>query len=496
MPLTQTETLLYQDHAKRPSAVRASYKTNTVARDELYSAFADLISVNAELDRSLVSFQANKNQPIYGWFKYKEGFSSRLVDYVLDQIEKKIGVLLDPFAGSGAALFAASRRGWSGIGIEVLPVGFHAMAVRQEARRADPVLFAREVSRAATVDFSAHYSRDRDFRHIAITDGAFPPATEKQLAGFRSYCENRVSVPAVRSLFDFAAFCVLEEVSYTRKDGQYLRWDYRSSRTRVVGEFDKGRIPGFREAVLRKLQTMADDLSGAASLIPDSSGPQGALDLRKGSCLEVLPELPAASVDLVLTSPPYCNRYDYTRTYALELAFLGHGESEVKALRQAMLSCTVENKEKVEDLRRSYAARRQGRRFETVQAAFKGQPALHEVLEALERCRNSGILNNTNVPRMVRNYFYEMCFVIFEMARLLRPGGRIVMVNDNVRYGGEEVPVDLILSDFAQKFGLTVSHIWTLPRGKGNSSQQMGLHGRRELRKCVYVWEKPRKVVR
>jgi len=38
---------------------------------------------------------------------------------------------------------------------------------------------------------------------------------------------------------------------------------------------------------------------------------------------------------------------------------------------------------------------------------------------------------------------------------------------------------------------LRARHIWTLPRGKGNSSQQMGCHGRRELRKCVYVWERP-----
>jgi len=29
-----------------------------------------------------------------------------------------------------------------------------------------------------------------------------------------------------------------------------------------------------------------------------------------------------------------------------------------------------------------------------------------------------------------------------------------------------------------------------LPNGKGNSSQQMGEHGREELRKCVYVWRK------
>jgi hypothetical protein len=29
-----------------------------------------------------------------------------------------------------------------------------------------------------------------------------------------------------------------------------------------------------------------------------------------------------------------------------------------------------------------------------------------------------------------------------------------------------------------------------LPNGKGNSSQQMGAHGRDVLRKCVYIWRK------
>ena len=114
------------------------------------------------------------------------------------------------------------------------------------------------------------------------------------------------------------------------------------------------------------------------------------------------------------------------------------------------------------------------------------------MLGILDRYRQQGQLNNANIARLVRNYFHEMCFVIFEFARLLRPGGIVAMVNDNVRYQGEEVPVDLILSDFAESFGLSARHIWTLGRGKGNSSQQMGAHGRAELRKCVYVWEKPR----
>ena len=36
-----------------------------------------------------------------------------------------------------------------------------------------------------------------------------------------------------------------------------------------------------------------------------------------------LPKLNSQIIEGVVTSPPYCNRYDYTRTYALEMNYLG-----------------------------------------------------------------------------------------------------------------------------------------------------------------------------
>ena len=156
-----------------------------------------------------------------------------------------------------------------------------------------------------------------------------------------------------------------------------------------------------------------------------------------------------------------------------------------------MLSCTVENKTKESILKRFYKSRKQEKVFDLVQRVFTTQKAFHEALDFLDELGSLGKLNNSNIPKMVRNYFFEMAFVIYELTRILKPDGFIVMVNDNVRYAGQEIPVDLILSDFARKFGLKIKHIWTLSRGKGNSSQQMGMHGRSELRKCVYVWQKP-----
>lgn len=45
-------------------------------REKLFDRLADRLETAYNLNRKVVSFQANKDEPIYRWFKYKEGFSS------------------------------------------------------------------------------------------------------------------------------------------------------------------------------------------------------------------------------------------------------------------------------------------------------------------------------------------------------------------------------------------------------------------------------------
>jgi DNA modification methylase len=492
-------------------AVALSSWNSTAARDELYGQFHDKIKLNPDLNRQLVSYQADKETPVYRWFKYREGFTSRLVHYLVQRVHPEPGVLLDPFAGSGSALFASSALGWQTCGIEVLPVGVYAMEARKAADRVDPGLFCTTAEQLRAIEFEAYYEEQYSPKHIAITSGAYPLETERQLVGYVAYCNKHIESEDVRRLALYAGFCILEDISYTRKDGQYLRWDYRSGRSQGSRPFNKGRILTFSEAIRTKLDQMAWDISvmTGRSGIPMTGqmvldfGEESDLEQRgkaisahipqviKGSCLDVLPAVPSDSIDCLLTSPPYANRYDYTRTYALELVYLGCSHDEVTQLRQAMLSCTVENKAKREYMRTLYERLERASHFEKVEKAFQEQQALQEVLSILDNLRVRNELNNPHIASLVRNYFYEMCFVVSEMARVVRPGGHLIMVNDNVRYAGEEVPVDLILSSMSEQFGLEVERIWTLAGGKGNSSQQMGAHGRSELRKCVYLWRKP-----
>ncbi|MEK7296306.1 MAG: site-specific DNA-methyltransferase, partial [Planctomycetota bacterium] len=118
------------------------------------------------------------------------------------------------------------------------------------------------------------------------------------------------------------------------------------------------------------------------------------------------------------------------------------------------------------------------------------QEVLQAVLKYLDDQKAQGLLNNNGIPRMVRGCFYEMACVIAECLRVMKPNAPLFMVNDNVRFAGASISVDMILSDIAEKLGFRVEDILVLPNGKGNSSQQMGKHRREMLRKCVYVWRR------
>ena len=458
---------------------------------KLTADFSNILEVNGDLDRRLVSFQANKTASEYRWCKYKEGFSSKLINYIFDTISMPNGPILDPFAGAGTTMFVASDRGKPSAGIELLPHSASIIQTRMNLRKCNNQIDIIQGLR----DFASERSwtqkgKTIPFQHLRITKGAFSAETQRSLERFRWEVQT-LNDDLMRQVLQFACMCVLEKISFTRKDGQYLRWDHRSGRSVRKTAFDKGKIFGFNDAVVDKINEIAFDLESPDNDLFDlpETVAKGSIDLFEGSCLSVLPKLRARSFSGLITSPPYCNRYDYTRTYALELAYLGVGEDALKHLRQTMLTCTVENRFK-DDLEAVSGSKK----YSDAMNAWQEQELLANIIGFLEQAKVAGELNNSGIPRMVSGYFREMALAIFEFERILKPGAPLVMVNDNVRFHGIHIPVDLILSDIASKAGFDIEKIWVLPKGKGNSSQQMGEHGRSELRKCVYIWKKPSKV--
>ena len=466
------------------------------ARWDLEARYGGLLEETDRFNRQLVSFQSSKTEMLHGWISYREGFSAELVERLLNEFGIAPGdSILDPFAGSCTTLLAAKMLGIDAVGVEVLPNSHLAWEAKSRAfdYDLDELYQVRDLLRTVVPP-----PTDTPFPHLTITESAFPTETERDLMAYTRWIETAPLTDDTKLLYKLALMSILEKVSYTRKDGQYLRWDSRALKASQRNEerirrglqpvkgIDKGHLPTVRESLTETFGKMVEDVIRLQRQPPPSSQQT----LVKGNVLTTLPTLPADQFAAVITSPPYANRYDYTRTYALELAYLGVGD-EIFRLRQTLLSCTVENRSKAEELRGFYTGIGQQSRWQEIVRVIQENATLREINEALAQRNRRGDINNAGVLTMINQYFTELTFVYAELYRTCRRGAHVAFVNDNVRYAGEIIPVDLLSTELAEGVGFEPVKVYVLPQRKGNSSQQMGKFGRVALRKSITVWRKP-----
>lgn len=421
-------------------------KNVTLLRDELEYKYQAFFEERLNCGK-LVTYVPNKKEPIYNWFKYKEGFSKALIERIFDCWQVPEGELvLDPFAGCGTTLLAAKDLGYEAVGTDILPVAVFVTKVK-----IDDSYDLAEIDRAIKKLGKEKYSEPKSsFPAVAIINKAFPDFVQRELLFYK---EKILECPApVRNFLLLGLLSILEEVSYTSKDGQFLRLVPKN-------------IPPVRETLLRQLQKMYFDLlqrdgqlfkrkKGKATILPS--------DARQ-LCL---PKRYDGKIGIVVTSPPYLNRYDYSRTYALELCTLFVQDFEgLRKIRHSLLRSHIESKESEQKVLKI--------------------PALTEILSNLEGKE----LNNDRIPIMIRGYFEDMNLVLAGLYKTLKPGGLIVLVVANARFEGEMVPVDLLLSEIAESYGFRTEKIW-ITRYKGNSSQQMGKYGRVPVRESIVFWRK------
>ena len=263
-------------------------------RRSLYERFEKRLSVDPNLTRKVVSYQGNRDVPGFRWLKYKEGFSLELVERLLDEAQPSS--VLDPFAGIGTTPLIAAGRGLKATGIELIPVGVmtgNAIALAANGLRRNAFGVAAQ-SLLRHVASGGEADRRHAFRHVRITESAFPAETEKRLAKAREYISS-VDSPDVRAMLNLACMSVLESVSYTRKDGQYLRWDYRSGR-KLRARINKGPIMPLLDALEARLAEISEDIDP----LKDRYG-NGVPEFITGSTLERLRLLPDDSFDMVIT---------------------------------------------------------------------------------------------------------------------------------------------------------------------------------------------------
>lgn len=417
-----------------------------IERLGLEEKYAPFLKKKLDFSR-FVTFVPDKKTGIYSWFKYKEAFSRRLVWEIIDfwGLNEK-SIVFDLFAGCGTTLMACKERGISSIGIDILPVSVFVSKVKLKDWNNIEAL-----SDAVASLMSLPFTKPKtEFPDVSIIDKAFPQKIKDWILFYKEAILTFEE--SIRDFLFLGLLSVLEEVSDTRKDGQFLR-------------LVEKRIPSITEILHRKLLSMISDIRNVDSeLFPykkaDATIIQG--DATK-SCL---PEKYIGKIDGIITSPPYLNRYDYSRTYALELCTLWiNSFKDMREIRNNLLRSHIESPVL------------EGRNIDI--------PTIQEILNNLSQKE----INNNRIPIMIRGYFEDMNLCIQNMSKYLRTGGRVALVVANARFEGELIPTDLILSEIASQYNLVTTEIW-ITRFKGNSSQQMAKYGRIPVRESILFWSK------
>jgi hypothetical protein len=370
--------------------------------------------------------------PIHRWFVFPHSYAPELVGWLVEELGLEQGkTVLDPFCGAGTTLVEAEARGLVPIGVDLLPVAVLASSAKVVRPSSSELRSAR--LRAVQAARSAHALKPRsDLLRRALT-----PTAHGRLAAALNSSEG-----AAAHCVRLAVLSIARRFSKLIADGGWLR--------EAEADLPPRQIP---EALDDALRRMEEDVRSIGA------GEGGVV--RRGDA-RALP-LADESVDAVITSPPYPNRHDYTRVFAVELELgFALGDS-VKDLRYAALHSHPE-------------------------ARPPRQPSKYEPSKALSRevAQVSENHPDPRIPRMLKGYFADMCLVMNEFARVLRKGGVGALIVGNAQYAGVPIPVDEHLVRLAGGAGLEVTALLRL-RERGNSAQQMAAYGRQPARESAVL---------
>jgi len=406
--------------------------------------------------RNLVSYVGNKNIPFLSLYRYKEAFSYGLVDVILKNFPNKDITVFDPFCGMGTTIFTAAVNGIEAYGIDRLPLGVFISNAIMDAVLSDKDEVQEEFFRLLGQLNSFKKAKIAD--DVKILNKVIPEENLSELKRWKTAISS-IDNGRIRNILKLFFLSILIDSSYAKNSGQFLR--------KNSGQF----LRIDRKKKIGKPTTLMENKLSEFLKSKEARLPKDNIDFFEkneaflGDSRDISIDIPKPNV--VITSPPYPNRYDYTRSYALELAFsFVDSNSELIELRHNLFRSHIESK---------------------IQSNYinKIHPAVSEVLKILE----SKELNNNKIPDMLIGYFYDIETTIKELSFFLAKKAEMFIVVDNVRYEGEVIPIDLIIADIASSYGFKLKDL-LITRYKGNSSQQMAKYGRIPVRESLIWLEK------
>jgi hypothetical protein len=373
------------------------------------------------------TFLGNLSLPIHRWFRYSAGFSALWVRDLIER-EKTNGRfrVLDPFAGSGTVLLEGELGNVEAMGVEAHP--FVARIARAKLCWREQAKAFRDYALSILEQAKKHEADVN--KYPSLIQRCFPPETLSRLDSLRKAWEAVADGSPLSELTWLTLASTLRECSPVGT----AQWQY------VLPNKSKAKAVDPYQAFEIKVYLISSDMAKRQT---QNLGPRAVLhreDARECS------SVPDGWADLVVTSPPYTNNYDYADATRLEMSFFGEvrgwGDLQEAVRKYLVRSCTQHVSKLIEQ---TYNILR--------------DPLLDPIREELaqtcqcleaEREKHGG---KKPYHTMIAAYFHDMAKGWAALRRATRKGSLVCfVVGDSAPYG-IYVPVDRWLGQLAVAAG-------------------------------------------
>lgn len=374
------------------------------------------------------TFLDNMKIPVHRWFRYSAGFSAIWVEEVLTAYNAT--VVLDPFVGSGTVCVVADKLGIHSYGIESHPFVYR---LGKGKLSWDENIENLEV---AITDLKKLAIGLRDTVALNGTPELIKKCySEENLQDLyalkAAYLELSPSWSAtINNLVFLAINSILRATSHVGT----AQWQY------VLPNKNKARVTNPYDALQLQSKCMLDDMQFMQNQSKESLAKLLQSDAR------TLAGVPDNSIDLVITSPPYANNYDYADATRLEMTFWGEVASwgDLHETVRQYLICS------------------------SSQHASKDKMDLNELLNDPDilpiKDELTAVCNELNEVRktkggnkayhlMIAAYFADMAKTFKALRRVAKSGSTIcIVIGDSAPYG-VHAPVERWFGELAVAYG-------------------------------------------
>lgn len=393
------------------------------------------------------------DRPAHDWYRFVLSFPPHLVRDYLDRFEiNHTHVVLDPFCGTGTTIVECKKRGVPSVGVEANPMAYFASQVKTDwSPDPDDLLeHAKKVAEMARAEFESQGIEDdpplplfqvqeikKSYRgHLQPLKTLLPEKQELLLA-------NSISpLPLHKTL-------VLLECLDKHRDARYRSHELLALAKALVFSISNlhfgpevGVAPAKEDspvvsAWLTKVYGIAQDLRVLSSI------KYAQACVHHADSRQIAQVVKPISIDAVITSPPYPNEKDYTRTTRLESVILGfiQDKQNLRALKSGLVRSNTRGVYKGDDDDRWVSEHKEVQRI--AKAIEKRR---------IELGKTSGF--ERLYHKVTKLYFGGMARHLADLRTVLRPGANLAyVVGDQASYLRVMIRTGQLLSEIAESLG-------------------------------------------